>query len=60
MINFISYGTENCEDLLFFFYNNLLKYSNEDFKLHYFSINYDSKIIGNNYIHLVSIIIIEG
>ena len=51
MVNFISFGTKNCEELLSVFYNNLLKFCKEDFKLHYFSINYNSKIIGEKLIH---------
>ena len=51
MINFVSFGTKNCEELLKFFYNNLLEFCNEDFKLHYFSINYDSKVIGEKLIY---------
>jgi hypothetical protein len=50
MVNFISYGTKNCEELLKVFYNNLLKFCNEDFTLHYFSINYNSEIIGDKFI----------
>jgi hypothetical protein len=50
MINLISFGTENCEDLLKVFYKNLVKYCKENFKLHYYSINYDSNVIGDNLI----------
>jgi hypothetical protein len=46
MINFVSFGTSNCEQLLDSFYNNILKFYKEEFKLHYFSINYDSNIVG--------------
>ena len=44
-------ASTNIYNTYVFFYKNLLKYSNKDFKLHYFSINYDSKIIGKKLIH---------
>lgn len=56
MVNFISFGTENCDELLKKFYNNLLKYSPEPFILHYYSINYDSLVSGDNlFIHTIQI-----
>jgi hypothetical protein len=50
MLNFVSFGTDNCEDLLDFFYKNLLHTCKEKFTLHYYSINYKTKIIGENLI----------
>jgi hypothetical protein len=45
-VNFVSFGTENCEDLLERFYAGLLRSCKEDFVLHYYSINYESKVTG--------------
>lgn len=51
MIDFICFGTNNCENLLTTFYHNLLNSCEEPFILHYYSINYNSLITGNNLIH---------
>lgn len=45
-VNFVSFGTENCEDLLGKFYSGLLRSCREDFVLNYYSIGYDSKVSG--------------
>jgi len=45
-VNFVSFGTENCEELLERFYAGLLRSCREDFVLHYYSINYESKVAG--------------
>ena len=45
-VNFVSFGTENCEDLLERFYAGLLRSCKEDFVLHYYAIGYNSKVAG--------------
>jgi hypothetical protein len=45
-VNFVSFGTENCEELLERFYAGLIRSCKEDFVLHYYSINYESKVTG--------------
>lgn len=45
-VNFISFGTENCEELIGKFYIRLLRSCKENFVLHYYSINYESKVTG--------------
>lgn len=50
MINFVSFGTDNCEELLEYFYKSLVDKCNEEFTLHYYSVNYESSIKGNNLI----------
>lgn len=53
MVNFITFGTDNCEELLSYFYDNLLKFCPEDFTLHYYSINYKSSLVGEYFINHV-------
>jgi len=50
MLNLVSFGTENCEKSLDFLYKHLIKNCEENFVLHYYSINYKSNISGNNLI----------
>jgi len=50
MVNFVSFGTDNCEELLKYFYKSLVNKCNENFTLHYYSVNYESSIKGDNLI----------
>jgi hypothetical protein len=50
MINIVSFGTDNCEELLDYFYKSLVNMCNEKFVLHYYSVNYKSNIKGDNLI----------
>jgi hypothetical protein len=50
MVNFVSFGTDNCEELLDYFYKLLVSKCKEEFTLHYYSVNYESSIKGNNLI----------
>lgn len=50
MINFVCFGTDNCENLLDVFYKHLISSCEESFFLHYYSINYKSSIVGDNLI----------
>ena len=45
-VNFVSFGTENCEALLEKFYSGLSMSCKEEFVLHYYSINYESRVSG--------------
>lgn len=49
-VNFVSFGTENCEILLKKFYEGLLRTCREDFVLHYYSIGYNSQVSGERLI----------
>ena len=50
MVNIVSFGTDNCEELLDYFYKSLVNMCNEKFVLHYYSVNYKSNIKGDNLI----------
>lgn len=50
MINFICFGTDNCENSLRIFYDHLINSCKERFVLHYYSINYESSVVGDNLI----------
>lgn len=50
MVNFVSFGTDNCDELLEYFYKSLVDKCNEEFILHYYSVNYESSIKGDNLI----------
>jgi hypothetical protein len=46
-VNFISFGTQNCEFLLEKFHANLLKTCKEDFILNYYAVGYESEVKGD-------------
>ena len=50
MVNFVSFGTSNCDELLEHFYKLLNSKCKEEFTLHYYSVNYESNIKGDNLI----------
>jgi len=50
MVNIVSFGTDNCEELLDYFYKSLVNICSEKFVLHYYSVNYKSNIKGDNLI----------
>jgi len=50
MVNIVSFGTSNYDDLLKHFYKSLSNNCKENFTLHYYSINYESSVKGDNLI----------